>query len=94
MLPVTHGLEFTRLHILLYTIVLFVISLLPFVTYMSGLTYLLGAVFLGGLFLHYAIRMQSDHDEKLAYQTFSYSIIYLMALFAFFLLDHYIFLFV
>ena len=94
MLPVTHGVEFTRLHILLYTIVLFVVSLLPFVTYMSGLTYLFGAVSLGCVFLYYAIRMQSDHDEKLAYQTFSFSIIYLMALFAFLLLDHYIFLFV
>ncbi len=93
MLPVTHGLAFTRLHILLYTIVLFVVSLLPFVTYMSGLAYLLGAVFLGGIFLYYAIRMQFDHDEKLAYQGFSYSIIYLMALFALLLIDHYLLLF-
>jgi len=90
MLPVTHGVEFTRLHILLYTIVLSIVTLLPFITYMSGLFYLFGAVVLDAGFLYYAIRMQRDHSDRLAMQTFSYSIIYLMALFAFLLIDHYI----
>jgi heme o synthase len=90
MLPVTHGVEFTRLHILLYTLVLFVVTLLPYITLMSGLTYLIGAVALGGWFLYYAIRMQKDHSDQLAMKTFSFSIVYLLALFAFLLVDHYI----
>ncbi|MEX2353239.1 MAG: heme o synthase [Gammaproteobacteria bacterium] len=93
MLPVTHGVEFTRLYILYYTIVLFLVSLLPYLTYMSGVTYLFGAVVLGGVFLYYAIRMQRDHSDRLAMKTFSYSIVYLMALFAFLLVDHYLPLF-
>jgi len=94
MLPVTHGVEFTRWHILLYTIVLFIVSLLPFITYMSGLTYLFGAVVLGGGFLFYAIRMLTDHSDKLAMQTFSYSLTYLAAIFSFLLVDHYLPLFI
>jgi len=90
MLPVTHGVEFTRLHILLYTIVLFIVSLLPYLVGMSGLFYLVGAVILGIGFLYYAIRMQYDHEDRLAMQTFSYSLIYLMFMFAFLLIDHYI----
>jgi len=90
MLPVTHGVKFTRLQILLYTIVLCIVSVLPFVTYMSGPLYLSGAIILGGGFLYYAIRMQIDHSDRLAMQTFSYSIIYLMALFALLLIDHYV----
>lgn len=90
MLPVTHGTEFTRLHILLYTIVLFIVSILPFITYMSGPVYLAGAVLLGGVFLYYAIKMQFDKSDRLAMQTFSWSIVYLMALFALLLIDHYI----
>ncbi|MCH7696113.1 MAG: protoheme IX farnesyltransferase [Proteobacteria bacterium] len=89
MLPITHGVGFTRLYILLYTIVLFIVSLLPFITYMSGPVYLLGAVLLGCGFLYYGIRMQTDHDDRLAVQAFSYSIFYLMALFSFLLVDHY-----
>ncbi|MFQ5661331.1 MAG: heme o synthase [Gammaproteobacteria bacterium] len=89
MLPVTHGVEFTRQHILLYTIVLFIVSLLPFITYMSGPTYLFGALVLGGGFLYYAIRMMWDHGDRLAMRTFSYSIVYLMSLFSFLLIDHY-----
>ncbi len=89
MLPVTHGVEFTRLHILLYTIVLFLVSMLPYVFYMSGEMYLFGAIVLGGGFLYLAIKMQKDHSDRLAMQTFSYSIVYLMALFAFLLADHY-----
>lgn len=90
MLPVTHGLEFTRKYILYYTIILFLISLLPFVVYMSGVMYLFGAVVLGAVFLYYAIRMQFDHSNVLAMKTFSYSILYLMVLFAFLLADHYL----
>ena len=90
MLPVTHGVEFTRRYILLYTVVLFIVSLLPFITYMSGLFYLGGALVLGAVFLYYAVRMLNDHRDRLAMQTFSYSIIYLAALFSFLLLDHYL----
>ena len=90
MLPVTHGVEFTRLQILLYTILLFVVTLLPYLVGMSGLFYLVGAVLLGVGFLYYAILMRFNHDDRLAMRTFSYSIIYLMILFAFLLIDHYI----
>ncbi len=90
MLPVTHGAEFTRLHVLLYTIVLFIISLLPFITMMSGPLYLLGAVLLGSGFIWYAVQLWRTKSDRLAMQTFSYSIVYLMALFAFLLVDHYV----
>jgi len=90
MLPVTHGVEFTRLHILLYTIILFIVTLLPYLVGMSGLFYLVAAVLLGGGFLYYAIRMQFDHADRLAMQTFSFSIVYLMIMFAALLIDHYI----
>tara|TARA_R110002072_G_scaffold21902_7_gene77231 strand:+ start:5848 stop:6756 length:909 start_codon:yes stop_codon:yes gene_type:complete len=90
MLPVTHGVEFTRLHILLYTIILFIVTLLPYLVGMSGLFYLVGAVLLGGGFLYYAIRMQFDHADRLAMQTFSFSIVYLMLMFAALLIDHYV----
>jgi len=89
MLPVTHGVEFTRKYILLYSVVLFLISLLPFITLMSGPVYLFGAVVLGMRFLYYAIRMQIDHSDDLAMRMFSYSIIYLTAIFMFLILDHY-----
>jgi protoheme IX farnesyltransferase len=89
MLPVTHGVEFTRLQILLYTILLFVVTLLPYLVGMSGLFYLVGAVLLGAGFLYHAILMRFNHDDRLAMRTFSYSIIYLMLLFAFLLIDHY-----
>lgn len=90
MLPITHGIEFTRLHILLYTIVLFIVCLLPYLTYMSGPFYLVCALLLNGGFLYYAIRMQYDHADQLAMQTFTYSIFYLMAMFAALLIDHYV----
>jgi protoheme IX farnesyltransferase len=89
MLPVTHGVEYTRLHILLYTVMMFIVSVMPFIFYMSGPVYLFGAVVLGGYFLYLAIRMQTDHSDHLAMRMFSYSILYLMALFAFLLVDHY-----
>ena len=90
MLPVTHGVQFTRLHVLLYTIVLCIATLLPFITYMSGLVYLAGVVVLNGIFLYYTIRMQFDHSDRLAIRTFGYSILYLMLLFALLLVDHHV----
>lgn len=89
MLPVTHGIPFTRLQVLLYTIMLFVVTLLPYLTLMSGLIYLFGAVVLGSVFLWHAIQLYRGDDDSLAMKTFGYSIIYLMALFSFLLVDHY-----
>jgi len=89
MLPVTHGNRFTRLNVLLYTIILLAASLLPFVHGMSGVIYLIGAAVLGGPFLYYAIRLYIDYSDALARTTFRYSIIYLSALFAVLLIDHY-----
>jgi len=90
MLPVTHGIQYTRLHTLLYTIILVAVTALPFVTGMSGMLYLVGAMILGGIFLYYAIRMQSGKDDKIAIKTFGFSIVYLMLLFTLLLIDHYI----
>ena len=91
MLPVTHGVAFTRLHILLYTLMLFAVSLLPFVTGMSGPLYLGGAVFLGLAFIGHALRLYFEHASlSLPMRTFTFSIWYLAALFAVLLLDHYI----
>ena len=90
MLPVTHGAKFTRLHVLLYTIILFACTLLPFATGMSGLPYLLAAVVLGCVFLNYAVRIYLDYSDQLAQKTFRFSILYLALLFAALLLDHYL----
>ncbi|GLQ98531.1 heme o synthase [Dyella mobilis] len=90
MLPVTHGVRYTRWNILLYTILLVIVSLLPALTGYSGLIYFGGAVVLGAGFLYYAIRMMNPPDEYFAMRTFKYSIIYLMALFAFLLADHWL----
>ena len=92
MLPVTHGNAYTRLFILLYTILLVLVSLMPWLTGMSGLPYLFSAISLGAVFLAYAIRMHraGDGDSKLPMQTFVYSIHYLMALFTALLVDHYL----
>jgi protoheme IX farnesyltransferase len=89
MLPVTHGERFTRRHILLYTAILFTVSLLPFCTRMSGLIYLASAIVLGGIFLAYATRLYHRYSDRLAHATFRYSIVYLALLFAALLLDHY-----
>lgn len=91
MLPVTHGDAFTRLHILLYTILMFLITLLPYVTRMSGPLYLLGAVVLGGGFLYWAIELMRKRNPRAPMETFKYSIVYLMALFVIMLVDHYLF---
>ncbi len=90
MMPVVYGVKFTRLQILLYTILLFIVSLLPYFTGMSGLFYLFGAVMLGGGFLYYAIAMMIQDKPELPMQTFAYSVNYLVALFAFLLVDHYL----
>ncbi|MFM9968517.1 MAG: heme o synthase [Burkholderiales bacterium] len=90
MLPVTHGNEFTRLNVLLYTVILLAASLLPYIHGMSGVIYLSGAVILGAPFLYYAIRLYQSYSDQLARQTFRYSITYLSLLFAVLLLDHYL----
>jgi len=90
MLPVTHGLKFTRWHILFYTILLVIVTTMPFLTGMSGLLYLAGVTVLNLGFLWYAFRLLRDNDERLPMQTFGYSIIYLMVLFAFLLADHFL----
>ncbi len=91
MLPVTHGVAFTKLHILLYTIIMFLITLLPFAARMSGPLYLLGAIVLGCGFLYWAIELLRDKNPNAPMETFKYSIIYLMALFIIMLADHYLF---
>ncbi|MCE2869267.1 MAG: heme o synthase [Gammaproteobacteria bacterium] len=90
MLPVIYGVTYTRWQILFYTILLFIATLLPWITGMSGLFYLGGAVVLGAVFLYYAIRLMDPPDELFAMEVFKYSIWYLMALFAFLLIDHWI----
>ncbi len=90
MLPVTHGSDFTRLQILLYTLVLFAASLLPFIHGMSGLVYLAAAVALGAWFIMLAWRLWRNYSEALARRTFRFSIWYLAWLFAALLVDHYI----
>lgn len=89
MLPVTHGVEYTRRHILFYTIILFLITLMPYLSGMSGLIYLTTAIVLGGRFLWYAVRMLRDGNDELPMQMFRFSINYLMFLFGALLLDHY-----
>lgn len=90
MLPVTHGVYFTKIQILLYTILLFIVTLVPFLVQMSGLIYLAGAVSLGIGFLYYAVKLyQDDEPNVIAMKTFGYSIFYLSVLFGFLLVDHY-----
>ena len=90
MLPVTHGVQFTKLQIILYTIILILVSLLPFVVMMSGILYLISALILGGIFLYYAFRLYFDEDNAQAFPTFVYSIYYIFLIFAALLFDHYI----
>ncbi|MCA3071850.1 MAG: protoheme IX farnesyltransferase [Rhodocyclaceae bacterium] len=89
MLPVTHGDRFTQLSVLLYTVILFACSLLPFAIRMSGWLYMVSAVVLGGVFLWYAWRLYTNYSDWLARRTFRYSILYLTLIFAALLLDHY-----
>ncbi len=90
MLPVTHGLPFTRLQILLYTVILFIVTLMPYLIGMSSLIYLIGAILLGIGFLYYAVQMMRYPDNmELPMKTFGFSINYLMILFVILLVDHY-----
>jgi len=90
MLPVTHGAELTRLHILLYTIILIAVTTLPFVIQMAGVPYLAAALALGALFLVYAWRLLRNYSDRRARATFNYSIVYLAALFGALLIDKYL----
>ena len=90
MLPVTHGTSFTRLQILLYTILLVIVTTLPYLTHMSGLVYLAGVSVLNLGFMWYALRMMSSKDILLPMHTFAFSITYLLVLFIFLLVDHYV----
>jgi len=90
MLPVTHGNEFTRLHVLLYTLVLFAGTLLPFISGMSGVVYLVAAMLLGGAFIGHAWKLWRHYSDQLARKTFRFSIIHLSLLFAALLVDHYV----
>jgi protoheme IX farnesyltransferase len=89
MLPVTHGDKFTRLHVLLYTVILTAVTLMPVATRMSGAIYLAAALALDAVFLWYAVRIYVAYSDHLARRTFRYSIVYLTALFAALLADHY-----
>ena len=89
MLPVTHGEEFTRLHILLYTIILFAVAMMPYGHGMSGIVYLVSALILNIGFMAYAIGLYRQYSDALARRTFRYSILYLTLLFAALLVDHY-----
>jgi heme o synthase len=90
MLPVIYGDDVTKLHILLYTILLFLSSLLPYLTGLSGLIYLGTAIVLGLIFLMYAIRLKRAKDNRLAMRTFGFSLFYLAGIFSALLVDHYI----
>ena len=90
MLPVTHGKQFTRLHILLYSFVLFAATLLPFIVRMSGLFYLASAIVLSGMFVMYSWRLYKEYSDELSRKLFRFSILYLALLFAALLLDHWV----
>jgi heme o synthase len=90
MLPVTHGVEYTRLQVLLYTVLLFVVTLLPYLTKMTGLIYLAAALVLNAGFLYYAFVLKISAREELPMRVFKFSVTYLMWLFAALLVDHYI----
>ena len=90
MLPVTHGVVYTRWHVLFYTVLLVLVTLLPAITGYTGLVYLGGAIVLDAVFLYYAIRLLNPPDDFFPMRVFNYSIVYLMALFAFLLADHWL----
>jgi len=90
MLPVTHGKKYTRLQVLLYTFILFAVTLLPFARGMSGWVYLAASIVLGAMFIGHALRLQVVHHDEVARRTFRFSITYLAVLFAALLLDHYL----
>lgn len=91
MLPVTHGDQFTKLHVVLYTIILCLVTTLPYITQMSGLIYLVSSILLNGVFMYYAIEIYRNYSDQLARDAFRYSILYLALLFVALLVDHYFF---
>jgi heme o synthase len=90
MLPVTHGEMYTRLHILLYTIILVAVTLIPFAMRMSGMIYLVSVLALDAVFVYYAIKLYREYSDELSKTTFKYSILYLMLLFLALVIDHYL----
>ncbi|MBV8742723.1 MAG: protoheme IX farnesyltransferase [Sinobacteraceae bacterium] len=90
MLPVTHGVEYARLHVLLYTVLLVLVTFMPYLTRMSGLLYLAAAIVLNGGFLYYALALKITARQELPMRVFKFSVRYLMWLFAALLLDHYL----
>ena len=90
MLPVTHGVQFTKMQIILYTIILSLVSLLPVVVLMSGVLYLISSLILGAIFLYYSVRLYFDQDNEYAFPTFVYSLYYIFLIFAALLVDHYL----
>lgn len=90
MLPVTHGVAFTKLQIVLYTIILFIVSILPYIVLMSGGIYLVSAVILSSIFLYYSIKLYFSDDDAIAMKTFNFSIYYIFLIFVALLLDHYL----
>ena len=90
MLPVTHGVIFTKLQIVLYTIILFIVSLLPYVVLMSGIIYLVSALILSSIFLYYSINLYYSDDDEDAMSTFQFSIYYIFLIFLALLVDHFI----
>jgi heme o synthase len=90
MLPITHGEKYTLLNIFLYTLVLFAVTLMPYISGMSGVVYLASAIALGAVFIGYAWKMYRDYSDSLARKTFRYSIVYLSLLFGALLVDHYV----
>jgi heme o synthase len=90
MLPVTHGIEFTKTHILLYTVLLDIFVLLPYLTGMSAAIYLIGSTLLSAIFTGYALKLKFAPDQNTAMKTFGFSIVYLFAIFILLLLDHYL----
>jgi len=92
MLPVTHGVAFTKLQIVLYTIILFLVSLFPYIVLMSGIIYLVSALILSSLFLFYSVRLYLSDDDKYAMQTFWFSIYYIFLIFIALIVDHFIYI--
>ena len=90
MLPVTHGVEFTKLQIVLYTIILFIVSVLPYIVLMSGIIYLVSALILSSIFLYYSIKLFVSEDNEIAMKTFQFSIYYIFLIFLALLVDHFI----
>ena len=90
MLPVTHGVAFTKLQIVLYTIILFIVSILPYIVLMSGFVYLISAVVLSSIFMYYSIKLYFSDDDAVAMKTFNFSIYYIFLIFVALLCDHYL----